>query len=42
MDGMAYVGKGKRCLTSTEAIRLIRDGKMGGRGYGGEVKEHGA
>ena len=24
-----------RCLTSTETIRLIRDGERGGRGYGG-------
>ena len=23
------------CLTSTETARLIRDGEMGGRGYGG-------
>ena len=23
------------CLTSTETIRLIRDGEKGGRGYGG-------
>ena len=23
------------CLTSTETIRLIRDGKKGGRGFGG-------
>ena len=24
------------CLTSTETLRLIRDGEKGGRGYGGE------
>ena len=23
------------CLTSTETVRLIRDGEKGGRGYGG-------
>ena len=27
-----------RCLTSTETIRLIRDGEKGGRGYGGGGK----
>ena len=26
------------CLTSTETIRLIRDGEKGGRGYGGGGK----
>ena len=27
-----------RCLMFTETIRLIRDGKKGGRGYGGGVE----
>ena len=29
------VSKKRWCLTSTETIRLIRDGEKGGRGYGG-------
>ena len=29
------VSKSTWCLTSTETIRLIRDGEKGGRGYGG-------
>ena len=29
------VSKYTWCLTSTETIRLIRDGEKGGRGYGG-------
>ena len=32
---MTLVSKSTWCLTSTETIRLIRDGMMGGRGYGG-------
>ena len=32
------VSKQTWCLTSTETIRLIRDGENGGRGYGGGGK----
>ena len=30
-----FVIKYTWCLTSTETVRLIRDGEKGGRGYGG-------
>ena len=30
-----FVIKYTWCLTSTETVRLIRDGAKGGRGYGG-------
>ena len=37
-----YVSQQTRCLTSTEAIRLIRDGDMGGgMGVGMEVGDEG-
>ena len=32
---MNALSKKTWCLTSTETIRLIRDGEKGGRGYGG-------
>ena len=31
----SVLGKKTWCLTSTETVRLIRDGEKGGRGYGG-------
>ena len=34
-DGGNFMFKLKWCLTSTETLRLIRDGESRGRGYGG-------
>ena len=39
LEDLCIVCKQTWCLTSTETVRLIRDGENCGRGYGGGERE---